>query len=176
MGDKADLQAPEMEAEAKSGGRRLLLIVVFFVILLGVIGVIAMKMLGGGGQDDYIAAPLTQMDKPGYMYKFPAPFTGNLAAPDNDYIYSANVTVEIKTLGDSSESEALKEMGIETEDKHNKMPYIVKIIREEISSKSRMEITSSTNRERIANTIKNNINNILENAQIHEVFLEVFVN
>lgn len=176
MVEGADVQAQDVEAESKVGGGRLLLIIVSFVVLLGVIGIAAMKMLQKDGQEDFAAAALTRIDEPGYMYKFPTPFTGNLAAPDNDFIYSASVTLEIKTRGDASESEALKEIGVETEDKHNKMPYIVKIIREEISSKSRLEITSPATRERIANTIKNNINNILENAQIKEVFLEVLVN
>lgn len=179
MGDVSEQKEGGQEHESKSGGGRLIIIIIGFVVLIGVIGVVAMMVMGGSSSKDkdQLTAPIAKMEEPGYMFKFPEPFTGNLAAPDNDFVFSANVTLEIKPRGEETEEEALKEIGIgEGESTHNKMPYVRRIIMEEVGSKTRMELTSSTGKERIANTIKNNLDNILEKAQIKEVFLEIFVN
>lgn len=181
MAETPDQHASEQEGSPKSGGGgRLIVIIIGFVVLLGVIGVVAMMVMGGSSKEGKeSAAPIAKSAEPGYMYRFPEPFTGNLSAPDNDFVFSANVTLEIKPRGEELEKEALKEIGIgegEKGDPRNKMPYVRRIILEEISSKTRLELTSSTGRERIANTIKNNLDNILDKAQIHEVFLEIFVN
>lgn len=175
MGDAPEQRTPEAEPEQKSGGSRLIFIIVGFVVLLGAITAAAMFIMGKGGEEEQLAVAVKKIE-PGYQYKFPLPFTGNLAAPDNEFIYSANVTLEIKPRINLKELEALNEMGIETEDKRNKMPYIRRIIMEEIGSKTRVEVTSTTGRERIASAIKNNLNSILEKAQIQEVFVEIFVN
>ena len=175
MGDAPEQHAAEAEQEQKSGGSRLIFIILGFVILLGAIGAAAMFMLGKGDASEDLTITSTTIE-PGYMYAFPTPFTGNLAAPDNEFIYSANVTLEIKPRGDATDAEALAEMGIETEEKKTKMPYIKRAISEELGSKTRFEITSTTGRERISGTIKNNLNMLLMKAQIQEVFLEVFVN
>jgi len=179
MGDVAEPKEGGQEHESKSGGSRLIIIIAGFVVLIGVIGVVAMMVLKGDNSEENktLATPVTRMEEPGYMFKFPEPFTGNLAAPDNDFVFSANVTLEIKPRGDETEEEALKEIGVgDKESTHNKMPYVRRIIMEEIGSKTRLELTSSTGKERIANKIKNDLDNILEKAQIKEVFLEIFVN
>ncbi len=178
MGDHSEQHAAEAQQEKKSGGSKLIFIVLGFVVLLGVIGVAAMFMLGRGSDEmDQVDVEITKLE-PGYMYKFPQPFTGNLAAPDNEFIYSANVTLEIKERGDATEAEALEEIGVgESKDNNrNKMPYVRRIIMEEIGNKTRIDITSTTGRERIAIAIKNNLNSILDKSQIKEVFLEIFVN
>lgn len=175
MGDAPEQHAAEAEQEHKSGSSRLIFIIGGFVVLLGVIATAAMFIMGKGGEGESLAVAVTKIE-PGYQYKFPTPFTGNLAAPDNEFIYSANITLEIKPRINLKEMDALSEMGIDTEDKRNKMPYIRRVIMEEIGSKTRFEVTSTTGRERIASTIKNNLNSLLEKAQIQEVFVEIFVN
>jgi flagellar basal body-associated protein FliL len=175
MGDAAEQQDAIEEQKPKSN--RLIFIIIGFVILLGIIGAAAMMFLGGGKDGEELLIDTSNKIEPGYMYTFKAPFTGNLSYPDDEFIFSANVTLEIKPEAEASEAEALAEMGIETDATKHKGPYINRVIREEISSKTRMEITSSANREKIQNTIKNRLNDeVLEKAKIEEVFMDVFVN
>ncbi len=176
MGDAAEQKQDAIE-EQKPKSNRLIFIIIGFVVLLGIIGIAAMRFLGGESDGEELTLDTKSTIEPGYMYTFKQPFTGNLSYPDDEYIFSANVTLEIKPAGDASEPEALAEMGIETDATKHKMPYINRVIREEISSKTRMEITSPANREKIQNTIKNKLNDqVLEKAKIEEVFLDIFVN
>lgn len=156
---------------------KLLLIIVGLVTVLIVITVISFMLLGGSGGEDLTATAIKE-DSIGYMYKFETPFTGNLSPPDDQYIYNADITLEITPRNRQvTEPEALKELGLDGSDEpRNKMPIIRQIIYDEISTKTRIELTSSAGKMKLRNTIKNELNAILNKAQIKNVYINIIVN
>lgn len=174
MGDVAEQQQQEAQQEEKPRSK-LPYIIVGFVILLGVIIAVSMMVLGGGETDQDFTT-VTKTEETGYMFKFTSPFVGNLAPPDDAYLYNADITLEIVPKGDSNEAEALKELGIgDPDNKKNKMPIIEQIINDEFQTKTRIEINSSEGKLKIRFSIKNNLNDKLEYAEVKNVYMKVLV-
>jgi len=167
------VDSPGSPEEGKAGGK-LPYIIAGFVILIGVIGGVSLMFLGKGGEADE-TIPVTPVKEVGYQYEFTDPFTGNLSAPDDQYIYSANVTLEILPRKNFTEEEAMEEMGIETENPRNKMPRIKQIISDELHSKTRSELNSTAGQIKMRNAIKNALNAILDKAEIAEVYMRIIV-
>ena len=167
------VDSPMAPEEGKSRGK-LPFIIAGFVVLIGVIGGVSMMILGKGGEADE-TVPVTHVKEVGYQYEFTEPFTGNLSAPDDQYIYSANVTLEILPRKNFTEKEAMEEMGIETENPRNKMPRIKQIISDELHSKTRAELNSTAGQLKMRNSIKNALNAILDKADIVEVYMRIIV-
>jgi len=168
--------APEQQQEAVEESRpksKLPLIVIVFVVLLGIIGAVGFMIMGGGedGEDLVTATPKVTP----ITIQFPQPFTGNLAPPDDQYIYTANVALEITPRSTSSESEAITEFGLETEGPKTKLPRIKYIIQNAISTKTRQEVTSMAGRDRLETEIQNNLNQYLEKAEVQKVLLTITV-
>lgn len=174
MGDVPEQQDVQQEEKPKS---KLPLIIISFVILLGIIIFSAMSMLSPGGGDTEGESDTD--NEIGYMYSFPEPFTNNLLPPDDQYLVTVEVTLEIKSKPPHSEEDALLELGINTKDKdalsHSKMPKVVEIINTVFQTKNKAEVTNQPGKERIKAQIKNGINAILEDGKIESVILEKFI-
>lgn len=171
MADAPEQADVQQEEKPKS---KLLFIVIGFVVLLAVVGGVAFFMFGGSGED----APMIEIEteEPGYMYEFEAPFVGNLSPPDDQYMFTANITLEITPRGSANEAEALAELGVDDSDNaYTLMPKVKQIIYDELSSKTRVEINSAVGKENIRNRIKNDLNFILRKAEIKDVYMRVMV-
>lgn len=171
MGDAPEQADVQQEERPKS---KLPFIIAGFVVLLIVVGVVAYMMMSGGSETD---APLPDLsDEIGYMYEFPDQFVGNLAPPDDQYMFTANITLEILPRGSATEAEALAEMGLDDPDnKKTMMPIIKQIIQEELASQTRVEINGKVGRDNIRNRIKNEINFKLTKGEIKNVYMTVVV-
>ncbi len=173
MGD-----APEQQQEAQEEIKpksKLPFIIIGFVIILGVIVAVSMMILGGGDEAENLA-PIDEKDESGYMFKFATPFVGNLAPPDDAYLYNADITLEIIPKGSGGEAEALAELGIgDPDNKKNKMPHVEQIINDTFQSKTRIMLNSSEGKIKIRASIKNDLNDILESAEIKSVYMKVLV-
>ncbi|HOJ59818.1 MAG TPA: flagellar basal body-associated FliL family protein [bacterium] len=161
--------APEGKSRLK-----LPILVAGFVVLIGVIGGVAMMLMGNGVGADEALRPAS-IREVGYQYEFVEPFTGNLSAPDDQYIYSAKVTLEILPRKNFTEKQATEEMGINTDNPRNKMPRIMQIISDELRSKTRAEINSAAGQLKMRNSIKNALNAILDKAEVVEVYMRLIV-
>ncbi|MBI1389552.1 MAG: hypothetical protein GC154_14005 [bacterium] len=172
MADAPEQQEGQQEERPKS---KLPFIIAGFVVLLAVVGGVAYMLLGGSGSDE--ATVIETSEEPGYMHTFKDPFVGNLAPPDDQYMYTAYVTLEIVPRGKATEAEALQEIGVgETDSTKNLMPLVMQIITDELASKTRVELTSLAGRENIRAIIKNKLNLALRKAEIKEVYLRTLVN
>lgn len=170
MGDVPEQQDAQQEEKPKS---KLLFIVVGFAILLAVIGIIAFVILGGNSDE---SSPTTEIETEDfYPYEFPEPFVGNLAPPDDQYLYTANVGIEIVPKGSSSETEALTELGIETEDPKTMRMRVENVIHEELRKRTRTELTSTAGQEALEVSIKNRLNMILQESEILNVYVNLTI-
>ncbi len=170
MGDAPEQAEVQQDEKPKS---KLPFIIAGFGVLLIVVGVVAFMMMSGGNTSDVPTPEFSE--ELGYMYEFSEKFVGNLAPPDDQYMFTADVTLEILPRGQNSEKEALTEMGIETEDPKNMMPIIEQIIQEELASQTRVEINGKVGRENLRNRIKNEINLKLTKGEVKRVILKVIV-
>lgn len=171
MGDAPEQADVQQEEHPKS---KLPFIIAGFGILLVVIGVVAYMMMSGGSASDVPTPDLS--DELGYMYTFPKQFVGNLSPPDDQYMFTADITLEILPRGTNSEDEALTEIGAtETDSTKNMMPIIKQIIQEELASQTRVEINGKVGRDNLRNRIKNEINLKLTKGEIKDVYLTVIV-
>ncbi len=169
MGDMPE-QNEVNESPTKS---KLPIIIIIFVILFGVIGGIAFMIMGSSVDGEDYARP-KPMETP-LVVEFPEKFTGNLAAPDDQYIYSADVSVNIDPKPGISDSEAIKEFGIESEELRSKYPMILDIIQRILSSKRRTEITTSAGQDKVRMQIKQKLNQVLDKSEVVEVYLQIVV-
>lgn len=169
MADAAEQPDGQQEEQPRS---KLPFIIAGFVVLLVVIGIVAFMLLGSSGSEDTVVS--TQSEEiDWYPYTFPEPFVGNLAPPDDQYIFNASVSIEIKPVGRNSESEALAEIGIETEDPKTRMARVLRIIDNEIRKSTRAELASDAGRRNIEAVIKNLLNAELFKAEIINVYIRV---
>ncbi|MDP8243427.1 MAG: flagellar basal body-associated FliL family protein [Candidatus Hinthialibacter antarcticus] len=171
MGDAPEQADVQQEEQPKS---KLPFIIAGFGILLVVIGVVAYMMMSGGAESD-VPTPEFKNEL-GYMYTFPKQFVGNLSPPDDQYMFTADVTLEILPRGKNSESDALTEIGAsDSDDTKNMMPVIKQTIQEELASQTRVEINGRVGRDNLRNRIKNEINLKLTKGEIKAVYLTVVV-
>ncbi len=171
MADAQEQQEVQQEEKPKS---KLPYILIGFVVLLGIIVFIAFTMISGGGESN--AIPAEKPDVIGYQYKFPSPFVNNLAPPDDQYMATAEVTLEVFPRTGFSEREALEEIGVDGSDNNkNRMAQIKQTINEVFATKTRTELTNQPGRERVRNQIKLRLNAILRKARVEAVYLEEFI-
>lgn len=171
MADAPELQDGQHDDKPKS---KLMLIIGAFVVLIVLVTTLAYLFMSGGGES---TSPISSKPKPsGLMITFPLPFTGNLAPPDDQYIYTANVTLELTPKNKASELEIQTELGMDGADNpRNKKAKVFQSIQEVLATKSRSEITSAAGREKIRTQIKNELNKYLEKGEVIEVYTVPFV-
>ncbi len=169
MGDVPEQPTGEQQEEKPKS--KMPIIIAAIVILLGVVSIIAMTLLGGEQNPD---VSIESTPKPVYYkFMFEKPFTCNLAPPDSEYIFTVNIALEIKGKGDSSETDALNEIGIEggkdKQDPKSQMTLVRAIIHDKLSSKTRLDVQSPIGREQLKGEIKRLLNDLLEKAEIVSV-------
>lgn len=172
MGDAAEQKGTEEHGHEEGGGggkSKLPFIIAGLVVLLILVAVIGVMILGGGDTEQLIEAP--KKDPPGYQLEFKDPFTTNLAPPDDQYIYSVTVTLEMKPRGDFQQADMLAEIGVETDSKEIRMPAILDTITGIIASKTRMEVNSTGGKDIMRREIMKAVSDLLEKGEVVKVYL-----
>lgn len=169
MGD-----APEQHAEAgQEPGKpksKLPFIVAGLVIFLIIVGIIAFMVIGSG--DETPVLKVATPEPPGVTIQFPQPFTTNLAPPDDQYMFSANIDLEMKPLGSSSDDEMRSELGMgATDSSKNFKSLVMQTIYEAINTKSRVQVSSQAGRDNLRTEIKRELNNFLQHGEVQNVFI-----
>lgn len=171
MGDINDQQDVQQDEKPRS---KLPFIIIGFGVLLLIIGVVAFLMMGGSSD---ASSPIAQpVDDNYYPYEFPNPFVGNLAPPDDQYLYNATVHIEIRPRGRFRERDALQELGIETEDPRTKRTRVLNAIHQELRRRTRSDLTSTAGQRALNTSIQNELNQILDKAEIINVYVFPMVN
>lgn len=168
MGDLPE-HADAAEEQPKS---KLPLIVGGLLVFLIIAGAISFMVLGGGGDEPALRAPTPE--PPGAMVEFDQPFTTNLAPPDDQYMFSATITLEMKPAGGASEEEMLDEIGMGPSGEEAKNNYRAKVfqtIYEAIQTKSRNQMTSEAGRENLRTEIKRELNAFLQKGEVADVYI-----
>lgn len=174
MADPVEQQDGQLEAKPKS---KMPFIIGGFVVLLGIVITVALMVMGRGSGEGRVITPTPHAH--GHVLTFPEPFTVNLAPPDDQYLATANISIEVIPKPDIEETEAVAEIGI-GEEGHgeggsNKSEAIKQIVTEVLQTKTRTEITSKNGRDKIRAQIQNDINAILEKGEVIKVYCRILV-
>lgn len=172
MADAPEQVDGQQEEKPRS---KLPFIIAGFLVLVVVIGIVAFMLLGSEGSDESVIQQESQ-EVDWYTHQFEQPFVGNLAPPDDQYLYNAIVTIEVKPFGRNSESEALEEIGIGVEDNSKtRWARVINIIDEELRKRTRVELTSQAGRQQLEAVIKNELNAELFKAEINNVYVRITI-
>jgi flagellar basal body-associated protein FliL len=170
MGDAAEQKAAEEHLEEGGGGKsKLPFIVAGLAVFLIIVLAIAYMVMKGGGGETLIVEPTKE--PPGYTLKFENPFSTNLAPPDDQYIYSVDVTLELKHKTDYTQAEMLAEIGVDSDSREIRMPAILDAITGVIASKTRLEVSSVGGRDTMRREIMNKVNEVIEKGEVTKVYL-----
>lgn len=171
MGDAAEQAQAEEQLQDEGGGKsKLPFILAGLAVFLIIVVAIAFMLFSGSGDGTSVVAEITKAPA-GYNYTFPEPFTTNLAPPDDQYIFSTTITLELKASANSSESEMLAELGVDSDSAAIRMPAVMDAITGILASKTRQEVNSAGGRNIIRTEIKKGIDDILEKGEVMNVYL-----
>lgn len=171
MGDAAEQKAAEEQIEEGGGGgkSKLPFILAGLAVFLIIVLAIGFMVMSGGGGNEIIKEPTKE--PPGYNLKFENPFSTNLAPPDDQFIYSVDVTLELKHKSDYSQAEMLAEIGVDVDSNEVRMPAIMDAITSVIASKTRLEVNSVGGRDTMRREIMNRVNEVIEKGEVIKVYL-----
>ncbi len=170
MGDAAEQQAAEEQLQEEGGGKsKLPFILAGLAVFLIIVIAIGFMLLSGGKTESLISEPTKE--PPGYMLEFDQPFTTNLAPPDDQYLYSTDIVLELKPDPEYSESAMLQEIGVDSDSKNIRMPAILHAINGVLATKTRQEVLSVGSKENIRVEIMKKVNDILQKGEVKEVFM-----
>lgn len=173
MADAAEQKAAEEQIEEGGGGKsKLPFILAGLAVFLIIVLAIGFMVMSGGGGGDVIVEPTKE--PPGYTLKFDTPFSTNLAPPDDQFIYSVDITLELKPKKDFSQSEMLAEIGVDSDSRAIRMPAILDAMTGVIASKTRLEVSSVGGRDTMRREIMNRVNDVIEKGEVLKVYLSAY--
>ncbi|MGI6454249.1 MAG: flagellar basal body-associated FliL family protein [bacterium] len=158
----------QQELQNERPRSKLPLIIGGFVLLAGLVLAVAFMIMAEDPSGDEVQ--LAEVKDPDPQFPF-TPFTVNLAPPDDQYLYTANITLEVKPKGSYTERDIQEEIGLESEKTRTKKAQIEEIIYEVLQTKTRSDVNSEAGRNKIRLQIKNKLNSILKTGEVVNVYL-----